>query len=438
MAETSQPVTALLEASLAGDTARIAAILDRTPHLVSQRGLLPGHTGQRTALHHAVGGGHEAAVALLLQRGADPNIRDEGDDAMPLHFAAEKNDLGIIRLLVEHGADTVGEGTWHELDVLGWATVFGPGRPDVVAYLIAHGARWTIGSAVSTGTNEQVRRLIGADPGLLEQRMDATNLRRTPLHLAIVKDQPETAALLLELGADPSAQDAGGLTPLAQAALMGQRELADRMIAAGAPLDLPSAVALGLTEEVPRLVAAEPGALAAGGRWETIIIRAAETSSGSIVARLLELGASVDARDRADTAVDQTSGYTPLHAAAFRGNTEAATVLLQHGADVAARESRFGSTPAGWASHAGQTALRDQILAGPIDLFDAVDFNLAGRIPGILARDPGALSRRFGEMVGAAPADAWWTSRAAMTPLDLARSLGREEVVAVLLASGGS
>ena len=426
----------LLAAALAGDVSRMTSILEAAPELVSERGLLPGHTGLRTALHHAVGGDSEEALAVLLERGADPNVRDEGDDATALHFAAEKQHLGMIQRLIEHGADPVGEGTWHELDVLGWATCFGPGRRDVVDYLLTHGARWSIFSAVAMGEDAEVLRIVRTSRAELRRRMDITNHRRTPLHLAIVKQQPATALLLVELGAELGATDAAGLTPLAQAAFMGQRDLADRLLAAGSPLDLPAAIALQRIDDLVRLLASEPGALAPGGRWESLIVRAAEVSPASIVAALLALGASVDARDRSDTAVDQTSGYTPLHAAAFRGNADVITVLLRSGADVAARESRYGATPGGWADYAGHPGPRDQILEGSIDLFDAVLFNLVGRIPEIVARDPGALERRFADAVGTQPGTARWASRAAMTPLELARSLEREPVVAALLRAG--
>jgi ankyrin repeat protein len=40
---------------------------------------------------------------------------------------------------------------------------------------------------------------------------------------------------------------------------------------------------------------------------------------------------------------------TPLHVAALNGSREIAELLLQHGADVNARDGRFGATPAGWA-----------------------------------------------------------------------------------------
>src|SRR5690348_17335149 len=52
-------VTPLPDAAMNGDAARVAAILDADPGIVSQRGLLTGHTGLRTALHHAVSGPHE-------------------------------------------------------------------------------------------------------------------------------------------------------------------------------------------------------------------------------------------------------------------------------------------------------------------------------------------------------------------------------------------
>jgi ankyrin repeat protein len=58
-------------------------------------------------------------VKALLERGANPNTRCEGDCATPLHFAAEKGHLGTIRLLVEHGADPIGDGDYHELEVIG-------------------------------------------------------------------------------------------------------------------------------------------------------------------------------------------------------------------------------------------------------------------------------------------------------------------------------
>lgn len=42
-------------------------------------------------------------------------------------------------------------------------------------------------------------------------------------------------------------------------------------------------------------------------------------------------------------------GATPLHLAALNGNQELVRFLVEQGADVNARDERFGATPAGWA-----------------------------------------------------------------------------------------
>jgi hypothetical protein len=42
-------------------------------------------------------------------------------------------------------------------------------------------------------------------------------------------------------------------------------------------------------------------------------------------------------------------GATALHYAALNGDRETAGLLLRHGAEVNARDDRFGATPAGWA-----------------------------------------------------------------------------------------
>ena len=91
-----EAVKALREAAGQGDLGRLAEILDANPGLIDER----GGPGTRTALHSAVFGQQESAVRFLLERGADPNIRCEGDYAFPLHFAAEKQHFPIIRLLI--------------------------------------------------------------------------------------------------------------------------------------------------------------------------------------------------------------------------------------------------------------------------------------------------------------------------------------------------
>ena len=423
---------ALLRAADRGDTADVTAALDEYPDLLNERGELEGHTGLRTALHFGVH--HEPIVKLLLDRGADPNIRDQGDNAFPLHFVAETGELPIITLLVEHGAQTTaGEVDDHELDIIGWATCFGLGQPDraVVDYLVAHGATHTILSAVATGEVDIIRQHVTRSKTALDRRMDRTNHRRTPLHLAVVKKQAASLMTLLDLGADTEAEDAAGLTALDQAALDDDRALAQILIDRGARVRLPAAIALQRVDEIEPLLRAEPHSLKPGGKWATFIIRASERGSASVVETLVRFGADVNMRDDTQTSVDQTTGYTALHAAAFQGNVAAITALLAAGADPTIRDSKYNSTPAGWADYARKPECRDLILASDkIDIFDAIDFDRVSQMPAILQRDREALNRPLGKYGVNDP-------RAAhLTPLAYATFNNKVEAVRVLRQHG--
>ena len=421
----------LLRAADQGDAARVGELLETHADIINVRGLLDGHIGLRTALHFGVH--HEPVVRILLDRGADPNIRDEGDNAFPLHFAAERGDIAVMRLLIDHGAQTeAGEVDDHELDVIGWATCFGAGQVDkqVVDYLIAHGARHTILSAVATGDIEIIRHLVAQSPAALRRRMDRTNHRRTPLHLAVVKKQAAALATLLELGADTEAADVAGLTPLDQAALDSEPELAQILIDGGARVHLPAALALQRENDIERLLREDPAALQPGHRWGTLIVRASSHASAHVISTLLRHGAAVNVLDDTETSIDQTRGYTALHAAAFHGNTGAAAVLLAAGADPTVRDGKYCSTPAGWADYAGKVECRDLILAADtIDIFDAIDLDRPDRIPAILQRDPEALNRPFGKYAA-------HKQGGHLTPLAVATLSNKVDAVRVLATHG--
>ncbi len=355
------PLERILAAADAGDVVGLAALLDAHPDLVSVPGTLPGHTGRRTALHFGVS--REPVVRLLLERGADPNVRDDGDAAFPLHFAAENQDLAVIELLLAHGANPIGTGDGHELAVIGWATCWDyvTVRPEVLARLLAGGARHHLFSAVAVGDLDAIRAAAAADPASLSRVMDRTNRRRTALHLAVVKRQPEALAVLLALGADPDAPDQAGLSALDQAALGGEADMARRLIEHGARIALPAAVALGRAGDVARLAAADPGSLAPGGRWGALIVRAAERAPGTVIEALVRAGASPDAIDDRTTSIDGVGGCTALHAAAWHGNTSAADALLRLGANPRIRDDKYDATASGWADFAGHAATRDRI-----------------------------------------------------------------------------
>lgn len=57
-----------------------------------------------TPLHSAVAAGYTEIVYRLLEAGADPNLRQQGDFT-PLHAAAQNGQIEMIRLLLNSGAD---------------------------------------------------------------------------------------------------------------------------------------------------------------------------------------------------------------------------------------------------------------------------------------------------------------------------------------------
>ena len=161
----------------------------------------------------------------------------------------------------------------------------------------AHGSVHNIFSAVAMGEVEVIKTLVAQSPADLDRPMDSTNHRRRPLHLAVVKKQPAALAALLDVGADPEALDASGLTPLDQAALDGEHEMAELLIARGARVGVPAALGLQRTEDLERLLRADPDCLEPGNRWAHLIVRAGAHGSAALVDTLVSHGASVNVRD---------------------------------------------------------------------------------------------------------------------------------------------
>jgi ankyrin repeat protein len=276
-----------------------------------------------------------------------------------------------------------------------------------------------------------IRELVARTPTDLERRMNGTIMRSMPLHLAVLKNQPAALTTLLDLGADTESIDQARFSALDLAALEGRHDLVQVLLERGAKVRLPAAVALHRTTDVERLLRSDPGTLKPGGRWGNLIVRASERAPGEVVETLIRNGASVNLRDNPRTSIDSTSGYTPLHAAAWYGNVSAIEVLLKHGADVRAREEKYRGTPAGWADYAGHKEARDLILRGPIDIIEAIQYDMAQRVKVVLEEDPAALNRAFGDY-GLFP----WDAEAWHTPLAYAVTRGREEIVRLLMERG--
>ena len=120
----------------AGDVEALGRALDARPSLARER--LPGYGG-RTLLHVVADWpGYSPRgpqmVRLLIERGADPDVRVDDDDhgESPLHWAASSDDVDVARALLDGGADlelaggsigtpldnAVGYGCWHVAELL--------------------------------------------------------------------------------------------------------------------------------------------------------------------------------------------------------------------------------------------------------------------------------------------------------------------------------
>lgn len=81
-----------------GDVAAVKAFLDKGGDVNTK------NQYGATALSYAADKGHTELVRLLLERGADPNVRDTFYGASPMSWAAPNGHLEIVRLLIEKGA----------------------------------------------------------------------------------------------------------------------------------------------------------------------------------------------------------------------------------------------------------------------------------------------------------------------------------------------
>lgn len=220
----------VLAATLEGRAVDLEALLTEHPAKID----VVGGRWNRPLLHLAAELGHLACVELLLRLGIEANLPDRNDRATALHWAAQEGHLDVIQRLIAAGADVNDMGDAHGLGPIGWATCFHPLQRETAEHLMAQGARPGIFPAVALGRTDLVRRLVEEDPRRLAYQMNRHEQHRTPLQFAVLKNQPEIVALLLELGADPLATDARGWTPLNYASAKTEAAIVDALITAGA------------------------------------------------------------------------------------------------------------------------------------------------------------------------------------------------------------
>jgi ankyrin repeat protein len=345
----------IISAAQAGDVSALGACLDAHPELIDALG--GSGYAKATALHLATLRNQHAAMGFLIERGADLNCREFPDNAAPLHFAAAHGDLETLRLLVEAGADVDGKGDDYAVGVLGWATCFKQVREDVATYLLDHGATHNLWTAIALDRPHELRAMIARDPLLLAARMSRNQHRRTPLHHAAAKNRPRMVQLLLELGADPNATDATGVTALTTASQeQADQTITSALLAAGAKLDFLTAIAAGRYEQAEALWRADPSRIGFDGA-DTIALHLAVNKRNLTAIRwLLAHGVALNAKR-----FMWDCNHTALHMTVESGALEIAHVLLDAGADPNIRDDKYQATALGWSEFFGRKDFADLI-----------------------------------------------------------------------------
>jgi ankyrin repeat protein len=217
--------------------------------------------------------------------------------------------------------------------------------------LLAAGATvagtWAVDVAVGADDADSVRLLLDAAARQTPEQVP-TMVTGLLTGRSATASAPVVEALL-EAGANPTRLDPNGLTPLRQAVRAGNERTAVTLRRNGAPEDTTDidrfvgACARGDRAAAERLLIEQPDMRdRLSDRDRAAIVDVADSGTTGAVRLMLELGFSPRARN--------SFGETPLHAAAAAGNADTVRLLLEHGAELDARDANFQGTPLGFAT----------------------------------------------------------------------------------------
>lgn len=352
----------LVAAARVGDLAAIESALSSgapingAPAPIYNREI-SAYTGDITALMHAAMRGQSAAIRLLLDRGADIDMRD-GEGMGALHYAIHSKESGAMRTLVERGASLV-------LNSMGGAPIQLACRfmdAEDVGYLLDHG--------------------VNANDQFFEGK--------TPLVAAAENNRPDLVAVLLRHGANPKLADSRGSTPFGIATRSRSSGLITALVNPNEP-DPQRALyncahagdLSGMSSAILR--GGQVNGIAKPDKTEgdaTPLMYAAMGGAVEAAVMLLELGADVNLqtefgstavhcaisndhlamlkllveRGRANLRAEAYYDGSPLHLAALRGTPETVAYLVEHGAAI------------NYVRKWGNTALADAVIHDRIEV----------------------------------------------------------------------
>lgn len=272
------------------------------------------------ALLLALGLGHAHVVALLLDKGANPN-HSGPQGQTPLYAACRDGHLEVAKVLI--GRDASIKATEKEGQTPLMAACAN-GCLDLVKLLLEEGA-----NVNTLNKGEMGAAFVAAQCGHLEvlrllHAEDADIFRKNtkgmlPIHAASQNGRSTTVGFLIEKGSDVTVANKDDETPLWLASLNGHVDVVGVLLKHGVDVD----------------------AKDTKGRASLLI---ASSKGDTDLAKLL-------LKNCANISIKDDNGQTPLYCASANGRLGVVKLLLDHGADMT--PNKEGETPAYVASSKG-------------------------------------------------------------------------------------
>ena len=178
-----------------------------------------------------------AGVHWLLDHGADPNLAWSQFGDAPLHVAAERWDVPMVKSIVGHGADI------HQRRADGrtaYTVAALHGNQAVAEWLLANGATDELSlferfvSACACGDRVRADELLRAHPSLRGELRAEHHLL---MHVPAERGDAAILETMLACGFDPNVKDHDGITALHRAAMGGRAEAVRMLLAGGAAVN---------------------------------------------------------------------------------------------------------------------------------------------------------------------------------------------------------